>query len=173
MNYGSVRLAKSWLPNREWFDGNVQEDDWGSPLHVFIGSPQQRGLLLPCWSQRSMKVPQGLEHPCLSSTCSVTGQSLCQHGFLVSSPAGRPSVLSFAWHCHQLSPLGSPGGLRGTAPAMGLALGNLVFPVGAVEGGSSAGGWRTRALNSLMTHCLIFRKGLPITTSQSPHCKWR
>lgn len=121
MNYGSVRLAKSWLPNREWFDGNVQEDDWGFPLHVFIGSPQQRGLLLPCWSQRSMKVPQGLEHPCLSSTCSATGQSLCHHGFLVSSPAGRPSVLSCVCHCHRLSPLGSPGVLQGTAPAAGVA----------------------------------------------------
>lgn len=52
---------------------------------------------------------------------SATGQSLCHHGFLVSSPAGRPSVLSCVCHCHRLSPLGSPGVLRGTAPAAGIA----------------------------------------------------
>lgn len=161
MNYGSVRLAKSWLPNREWFDGKVQEDDWGFPLHVFIGSPQQRGLLLPCWSQRS---GTGLQQDSLCATMAFwcpaqLGNPRCWAVFVSVTDCHHWEVLA----CSEARPLQWES----------LAPGNLVFPAGAVEGGSSAGGWRTRALNSLMTHCLIFRKGLPISTSQSPHCKWR
>lgn len=163
MNYGSVRLAKSQLPDRDRDDGNMREHDWRFPLHIFLRSSQQRRLLFLLLAPGSCKSPRGLEHPCLRR-----GQTRCQQNWS-AGPAGWPWVVSFARHCHQGEVLvcSKAQHLWGhrchlpTLPSLRRLQGFVVM----LE-------WfRAVALTLLMTHYLILKNNLPSPPLSSPVCK--
>lgn len=141
MNYGSVRLAKSQLPNRERYDGNVRQDDWGFPLNIFICSSRQRRLLL------FLSVPESCESPA-GAGASLPEEHLLCRGTVAMPPRlfGVPAqlegprcraLLDAVTACHHWKVLACSEAQhlqREWQPLL-----NLVFPEEAVEGGSDAG----------------------------------
>jgi len=146
MNYGSVRLAKSQLPNRERYDWNMREDDRGFSLNIFIRFSRPRRLLL------LLPVPESCESPPRAGASLPEEHLLCRRTvsvppWLVSgldSPRCRASFDAVtACHPWKVLACSEAQHLRREA----LLLSNLVFPEEAVEGGGEAGVVKDRGSN--------------------------
>lgn len=148
MNYESVRLAKSQLANRERYDGNVREDDWGFPLNIFLCSSPQRRLPLRL-------VPESCESPPRAGASLPEEHLLC--GRTLSVPPGLfgvPAQLDGprCWAlfdtvtvCHGWRVLACSEARHLQRESLPLL--NLVFPEEVAEGGSDAGVVKDRGSN--------------------------